>query len=240
MNTNRTVKALLGASLLTIMFQAVLWPSTTQAENYVGGQIGLTLPSLSGGLSNIDITSQFPSGTTLSDLDLKESLLYGGKIGHYFQSARWFGLETEVFNTNPGIKQQVQTFTAPTGSASGTLQGAHMRVIMWAPVNFMFRYPKSRLQPYVGVGPGLFFARINGEGVGAENPTSTSSNGKIGLNAKVGVEYYMTRRVTAFAEWKYNYARFKFSENSDLFPFPYAFNATYSMHNVAFGIAYHF
>ncbi|HKY72347.1 MAG TPA: outer membrane beta-barrel protein [Nitrospira sp.] len=233
---------LLGLGLFAAMISIPLLAPSAKAEWYVAGQFGVTLPSLGGGLSNIDVGSPFIAGTTHSDLALKNSILYGGKIGYYFRSARWFGLETEVFNTNPHIKEQTHTFNNPSGVpvASATLQGAHLGVTMWSPLNVMLRYPKSRLQPYIGFGPGIFFARIKGEGLGAENPTSTSSNGTIGLNAKAGVEYYMTRHFSAFVEWKYNYARFSFSENPDLFPFPYAFKATYSVHNAAFGLAYHF
>ena len=241
MHRARSITVFVRASLLVAMAQLALLPPATRAEWYVAGQLGVTLPSLGGGLTNVDLGSPFISGSTHSDLDLQNSLLYGGKLGYYFKSARWFGLETEVFNTTPHIKQQTHTFSNPAASpVSATLQGAHLRVIMWSPINFMFRYPKTRLQPYIGLGPGLYFARIKGEGLGAENPTSTSSNGKIGFNAKVGMEYFITRRVTAFGEWKYNYARLSFSENPDLFPFPYAFKATYSVHNVAFGLAYHF
>lgn len=231
-----------GVTLLAAMTASTLVPAAAHAEWYVAGQIGVTLPSLGGGLSHIDVGTPFLPGTTHSDLDLQNSVLYGGKIGYYFRSARWFGLETEVFSTNPHIKQQTHTFNNPSAplAPSATLQGAHFGVTMWAPINVILRYPKSRLQPYIGFGPGIFFARIKGEGLGAESPTSTSSNGRIGLNAKAGVEYYFTRRFSAFGEWKYNYVRLSFPENSDLFPFPYAFKATYSAHNLAFGLAYHF
>lgn len=242
MHNRRRLTLLLGASLLASLILTALLPPRAKAEWYIAGQLGVTLPSLGGGLTNVDVGSPFPQGATHSDLDLQTSMLYGGKVGYYFRSARWLGLETEVFHTNPHIKEQTHTFFSPSGVpvGSATLQGAHLGVTMWAPLNIMLRYPKSRLQPYIGIGPGIFFARIKQEGLGAENPTSTSSNGKIGLNAKAGVEYYFTRRFSAFGEWKYNYARFSFSENLDAFPFPYAFKATYSVHNLAFGLAYHF
>lgn len=232
----------LAASLL-LMTGA--FTTTAYAETYIGGQFGIALPSIGGGLKNIETTSQFLAGTTHSDLALASSAMVGGKIGHYFNGARWFGLEAEFFATAPHIEQQVHTFTNPAVSCpatcSGTLQGAHFRVATLAPVNLMFRYHKSRLQPYIGFGPGIFFARISGESVGTPGSTaSTSNNGVLGFNGKIGLEYYFTKHVTAFGEWKYNYARFNFKENSDLYPFPYGFKATYSMNLVSFGLAIHF
>lgn len=241
MDAKQTTGTLL-VSLPYVLLLMMLLPSTAMAESYIAGQLGMALPSLGKGLTDIDTTTQFIPGTTHSDLALQNSLLYGGKLGHYFKRARWFGIETEVFNTTPNIKQQTHSFenSGVVVTSPDPLQGAHFRVLTWAPVNFMFRYPKTRLQPYIGIGPGIFFARISGEGFGAQNPTSVSDNWRIGLNAKAGLEYYITRRFTAFGEWKYNYARFSFKENPDLFPFPYGFKATYSTHLVAFGLAYHF
>ena len=162
MHTLSRMTALLAGVTLLAMSTIAPSPPAARAEWYVAGQIGVTLPSVGGGLSSIDVGTPFLPGTTHSDLDLQNSILYGGKLGYYFRSARWFGLETEVFNTTPHIKEQSHTFSNPSApsSPSATLQGAHLRVLMWAPLNIMLRYPKSRLQPYLGIGPGIFFARI--------------------------------------------------------------------------------
>jgi opacity protein-like surface antigen len=226
---------LLGAGLLLFLFQALITPTVTQAEWYVAGQTGVTLPSIGKGLTDVDIDSSgFPSGTTMSDRALKSSILYGAKIGYFFPRARWFGLETEAFNTTPHIKQQFTTITVPNaGSVGGVLSGDHFRVLTWAPANLIFRYPSTRLQPYVAIGPGIFFAQVKTTQSGFEGSQSST---KIGLNAQVGLRYYITRHVTVFGEWKYNYARFNFSENDTQF----GFKATYSMNHVAFGLGYHF
>jgi opacity protein-like surface antigen len=238
-----TVRRYLGLSVIVLVSAAPVNVSDTYAETYIAGQFGVALPEVDGGLKNIDITSSiFLPGTTHSDLALSNSILGGGKIGHYFSSARWLGVEAELFYTTPHIEQQVHEFqnpSVPGVTPSATLQGAHFRVITVAP-NLIFRYHKTRLQPYIGVGPGIFFARIQGEGPAPDSPESTSDNGRLGLNLKAGFQYYITRHVTAFGEWKYNYARFEFEDNINLWPFPYGFDATYSMHLVSFGVGYHF
>jgi Outer membrane protein beta-barrel domain len=218
-------------------------------ETYIAGQFGVTLPGLGGGLSDGDLTSTSLSnsfnipGGTHSELDLSASLIFGGKVGHYFHSVPWLGLEAEVFHATPHIEQQVHTLelqSVPVITGSQTFQGAYFRVLTLAPFNLMFRYHKTRLQPYVGVGPGIFFARIQGEGATPGSTETTSDNARLGLNAKVGLEYYVSKNLTAFVEWKFNYAHFKFNENENLFPFPYGFDATYTMHLVSFGVGYHF
>lgn len=229
------------AVLLLSLFFVV---PTAHGETYIAGQFGFAVPGLGSGLSDGDVTSSFLlPGTTHGEFELSTSFMFGGKVGHYFHSARWVGLEAEVFHATPHIEQQGHTLrnsSVPGVTPSATFQGAYLRVLTVAPFNLMFRYPMTRLQPYIGVGPGIFFARVKGEGLAPDSPESTSDNVRLGLNAKAGLQYYVTKHLTAFAEWKFNYAHFKFDENINLFPFPYGFDGTYTMHFVSFGIGYHF
>ena len=114
----------LAVSLLTIMLPFMACPRMTEAETYVAGEFGVTLPSITKGLTNQDLTStgvsgpggtvNFPSGTEVSDQALKSSFLFGGKIGHFFSRYKWLGIEAEVFHTTPHIKQQPVTLTSPS------------------------------------------------------------------------------------------------------------------------------
>lgn len=202
-----------------------------QAESYVAGQLGLTVPSIGKGLTDVDLTGSFPEGSTLSDNALKSSLMFGAKLGHFFNRAPWFGLETEAFMTNPHIKQQPVTLTVPPVAATAELPGAYFRVVTWAPVNLVFRYPGKRLQPYVAIGPGVFFARIKDP-----NSSDSQSDTRLGLNTQVGIRYFLTRHVALFGEWKFNHTRFHFKEETDYF----GFNGSYNMHHFAIGLGYHF
>jgi len=238
MKTTRLTRRFAIRSLLALLMPIVLFAPQAYAESYVAGQFGVALPSIGKGLTDVDLTGVFPEGSTMSDRALKTSALYGAKLGYFFPQARWFGIETEVFNATPHIKQQFTTVTVPPGAVMGgtataNVSGDHFRVLTWAPLNLVFRYPNTRLQPYVAVGPGIFFANVESTFTGFEGSQSST---KIGLNTQVGLRYFMTRHVTVFGEWKYNHARFTFEETVPQF----GFNATYNMHLVAFGIAYHF
>ena len=258
MKTTQMARRFVITSLLALLVPIVLFTPQAYAESYVAGQLGATFPG--NGLSNGDLTTTtvpfstgtltIPGGTTVSDQSLNTSFMVGGKIGHYFSRARWFGLEAEIFFSTPHIKQQNITFRSdapitftPSGGPSTPLgneftaagvQGTNFSVLTIAPFNLMFRYPGNRLQPYIGIGPGIFIARIKDPSV-TQGDNSQSST-KLGLNTLIGVRYFITRRVSAFAEGKYNYVRFNFEENPNFF----GFNATYTPINVALGISYHF
>src|SRR5713226_10770849 len=263
MKATQMTRRLAITSLLALLVPIVLFAPQAYAESYVAGQFGVTMPSIGKGLSNGDLTStsaslqnpsgtvNFPSGTTVDDQSLKTSFMLGGKIGHYFSRARWFGLEAEIFYSTPHVKQQDIRFRSdtpftftPSGGGPSTplgteapfvgVPGANFHVLTIAPFNLMFRYPGNRLQPYIGIGPGIFIARLKDPSV-TQGDNSQSST-KLGLNTLIGVRYFLTRHVSAFAEGKYNYVRFNFEENPNFF----GFNATYTPINVVFGVSYHF
>jgi opacity protein-like surface antigen len=237
------------------------------AETYIAGQFGVTLPNSTPwkGLSDGELTTSsqqftvgpitgtasFPSGTSVSDQSMHMSVLYGGKIGHYFKGAKWFGIEAEAYFNSPQLKQQdivLQSgspvvFTpsggGPNSSLGNTLRfppvpGVNFHVLTIAPLNLMFRYPGTRLQPYIGFGPGIFIARIKDPSI-SQGDTSQSST-KLGLNALVGLRYYFTRNLAVFAEGKFNYVRFSFEENSNFF----GFDATYAPIHAVGGLSLHF
>ena len=239
MNTIQSTRRFVITGLLALLVPIVLFAPQAYAETYVAGQFGVALPSIGEGLTNVDLTGVFPAGSNMSDRALKTSVLYGAKLGYFFPQAKWFGIEAEVFNTTPHIKGQSTTISVPPsptvtgGTVTDTLSGDHLRVLTLAPLNLVFRYPHSRLQPYVAVGPGIFFGHVKSIATGFEGSQSST---KLGLNAQVGFRYFMTRNVTVFGEWKFDHVRFNFEENDTQF----GFNGTYNMHQVAFGVGYHF
>ena len=116
---------------LFLMFSAFL-PAISQGEWYVAGYGGWSAP---GKLSDVKMDnfgqSQalifFPGTTTFltggktntltqsfktNDLDLKQSVMFGGKVGYFFkdEGLNWLGVELEAFTSLPTIKSQtVQT-----------------------------------------------------------------------------------------------------------------------------------
>ena len=224
----------LGLVLLAITAPGLWRPSTAQAENYIGGMAGITLPqSLSGGVT----TQEGIGGLDISDQPLQKSVNVGIKLGHYFSRAKWLGIETGVTYTTPHIKEGSLTFTGPGGSlTSNTLSGVHQRLIIWDVATVMFRYPGNRLQPYIGIGPALFFGSLKGP---AAPPGQSATS--IGLNAEAGVRYFLTRRWALFGEGQYNTARLSYSSNdSNPNADPFGFRATYSAFTLNLGLSYHF
>jgi len=195
-----------------------------QAEMYVAGQVGVNLRQK---LSNVEWSA---GGVTLggSDLSVHNSLMYGAKLGYYFDSLKWLGVETEVFNATPHLKQQNLTIG---GVDLGTVSGTHARVLTWAPVNIVVRHQMGAFEPYAGMGLGVFFSRFSDE-------FGSSSSTDVGLNTQVGLRYRVTTNLALFGEWKYN--RANLSHSNFLGATGLDVSADYSAHNLVFGVGYHF
>jgi opacity protein-like surface antigen len=233
MRTTRLTRRFVITSLLALLAPIVLFAPQAYAESYVAGEIGLVKPQ---SLSDGKVTQDGIGGLDLSDQPLKNSLGLGGKFGHYFTRARWIGIETGVSYSTPHIKEGSLRFTGAGGSATlSGLSGVHQRMITWD-TDVMFRYPGYRLQPYIAIGPSIYFANLNG-------PTAPpgQSATSIGFNVEGGLRYYITRKWALFGEGKYNWARMNYSSNhSDPNADPFGFRATYSALTLSLGISYHF
>jgi opacity protein-like surface antigen len=233
MKTARLTRRFVITGLLALLVPIVLFAPQAYGESYVAGQFGVTLPQ---SLSNGTVTQDGLGGLDISDQSLKSSAMVGAKLGHYFTKARWLGIETGLSYTAPNVKEGSITFSGPGGSASSpTLSGLSQHIVTWD-TDVIFRYPGYRLQPYIGIGPSLLFASLNG-------PTAPpgQSSTAIGFNVEGGVQYYLMRQWTLFGEGKYNRARMSYSSNhSDPNADPFGFRATYSAFTLSVGIGYHF
>jgi opacity protein-like surface antigen len=231
---------------LTMLIIGVLvcFQSSAFGESYVAGQLGVSLPH---SLSGIELEGGgFAPGTKVTSFDLQNSVMYGAKLGHYFEGQNWIpklfggkswlGLETEVFNSTPHIKQQEQSISEPGNPPTppAVTPGSTLRVLTWA-INVVARYPGERWQPYAGIGLGIFFANNNDKSINLSQ-SSTSP----GLNALLGVRYIINKQFSAFGEWKFNHTRLSFSEEQTPFGTAAGVNASYNIHHLAFGLAYHF
>lgn len=214
--------------LATVAISLLLCPYLAQAEFYVAGQVGATFPEK---ISNVQGTG-LASGLSFSDLALQTSVIYGGKVGYFFDRLKWLGIEAEAFTTTPHVKQQAVTACAgAVCTPPVTTPGSDLRVTTLA-FNLIARYPGERFQPYVGAGLGVFFAENHVAGV------THTDEAVPGANALGGVRFFLTKHLALFGEYKFQYVHFNFEEA--LGGPGLGISGDYKAHNAVGGIAWHF
>ena len=75
----------IAGALLMVMFSG----NFASAEFYIGGQIGGNFPL---DFSDVEFSAGGVNGQS-TDIELEDSLAYGGKIGYFFSSLNWLGVE---------------------------------------------------------------------------------------------------------------------------------------------------
>ena len=207
--------------LACLLTTGVLIPVPAHSELYIGGQIGGAFP---GKLTDGKGTGT-RSGFTFGDFELSNSLVYGGKVGYFLESYNWLGFELDAYTATPKIKQQ----TVQASPNAVVLQPeAELRVTTFA-LNMVFRYPGETWQPYVGGGPGYFYARGTG--------SSTDSDHGIGFNFIAGLRVFIIQHLAVFGEYKYMGATFKFP---NAFGNGGGIEEDYKASHIVAGVSYHF
>lgn len=172
---------------------------------YVGGYIGGSIAHSDDWKFN---NLSFPAGgtgpITFSTIKFDPAVVGGLKLGYFFHTLPWFGVEMESSFNRQDIRKAAGTLNRPLGAPPD--QGADVgaaRLYIWSMAfHFMGRYgflrdkevPFGRLQPYVGIGPG--FVLMYSVRDAAKN---------FSLDAEAGVRYMLLRNLSAFVEYKFSH-----------------------------------
>jgi opacity protein-like surface antigen len=217
-------------------------PRPPQIDPYLALFGGVTFPSNTDGeLNNGGLT------LTVMDQDFGRSKSLGGKVGAWFPGLRRstgldYGLEIDVTNYQPDVK-------AGRFRASGTFNGIPVNgtvsssrdldvnativaanVLLRLPLYVSDEFPNGRLYPYLGGGPGIQKSTFGSEG---------RSDFDLALQAVAGVQLFLVKRVSLFAEYKFTHA-------SQTFGFRTSTGATqdetytFNVSHAAAGLAVHF
>jgi opacity protein-like surface antigen len=159
--------------------------------------------------------------------------VYGAKVGYYFESLRWLGIEGEVFQLSPNVKQQIVSETPPGGATTTTLKPGANLIVNTVVLNVVARTQFGQWEPYVGIGPAGFIAQLNMKYRELGRDPLAISSARLGLNVEAGLRYRFLNHLAVFGEWKFNNARFRFDS-------PAHIDATYNVHFLVIGVGYHF
>lgn len=212
-----TCQARAGRSVVAVLLSCsfiFVFPHLLRAEWYVAGQAGY---SFADALRNVKSTGTL-GGFDLSNLDLKNSIAYGGKFGIYpFHGS--LGFELDVFHSSPHVKNL------------DDIPGIHLAVTNVG-LNILLRYPGVTFQPYLGAGPAILIARLSDSAT-----TQQDTQVSVGVNFLTGVRAFITPSVAVFTEYKYTDAKFGFNGAFGSFG---GFDSTYQAHQLFGGLSYHF
>lgn len=179
-------------------------------------------------------------GRTAKNIAYEPGILGGIKFGRYLDSYPWLGWETETSFSRNRIRGDQGRISPPLpGGPSNLIDGSDWFMIWALQTNLLARYgflkdkevTFGRLQPYVGIGPGLeiIYARKDS----AKN---------FAIETMAGVRYMFTPKIALFCEYKFSY---QFAvEYQDFTPAKQGSGGTMTFdvphHRFVLGVSYHF
>jgi opacity protein-like surface antigen len=208
--------ALLFASLL---FAISVSATAARAEGFVDLRVGGAFTDD----GDVDISA---FGTTFAsgEADFDDSVTGGMRGGYWFESLPWLGLAADV-----------SYFAPDSGSADFDVIPVTPMLMLRVPVRPTEEFPGGRLQPFVGVGPGIFISSIDDDA----NQYSDDAL-DVGVDLHAGLKFMATHNIGLFLEYRFTSFEADFSDTVPAAGVPVDVDVDFDTHHVGGGVAFHF
>jgi opacity protein-like surface antigen len=205
--------------VITLMLSLLCWVPGVWAEPYVAAYAGFSLlsdtdlnadVSLPGAptLNPVSSTIQTIRGVRLST-DVDNSAIVGGKIGYWFDFFPLVGAELDIYGFSPDINVPPQissgvaltvpfNFNVSVTAISFNLMGRYP--LLKSPA-----FPRGRIQPYIGIGPGLFITSIEDLEPNTDFSLGSKTLAFGGLQVIGGLKFFLLKKLSLFAEYKFTH-----------------------------------
>jgi hypothetical protein len=195
---------------IAVLATALLLPAVAGAAMWVGGQVGGSF------FANQDVT-QVGKGVSFANQKFDPSVIGGIQIGYDFVKAgflgrnwpewmKYFSFATDLtYNRMMMRDQQGADPFDKSGITNGYM--ATLSFLFIAKYGFFCdsEVPFGRLQPYVGVGPGILFS---GGQFGEDlTPGQNACSTNVALVAEGGIRYFALKTVSLDAAFRYLHSR---------------------------------
>ena len=141
-----------------------------------------------------------PFGVIINDstkADYDNTYIVGGRGGFWLPNTPWVGAAVD-FSYFELDADGTETKVLPVSALA------------------IFRYPGNRLQPYIGIGAGVFFTDTEVDiQLGGENKNFSDTAVDFGLDARAGLAWKIFRRVAIFGEYRFTYYEADYSDKID-------------------------
>jgi opacity protein-like surface antigen len=138
-----------------------------------------------------------PFGVSINDsakADYDNTYIVGGRVGFWSPGSRWMGVALDIsyFELE---SEWTETKVLPVSAL------------------VMLRYPGDRLQPYIGMGAGVFFTDTKVDiQLSGQNKNFSDTAVDFGLDTRAGLAWRLFRRLAIFGEYRFTYFEADYSD----------------------------
>ena len=193
-------------SLLVLCFLAFL-PTFAWAEWFLdiyGGESTTQDVRITADIKSYSIFGSL-SQSHAEEVDFDSSFTMGGRLGYWFEKLPWLGVSLDL-----------SYFKAEGEKAEFNVVPLSLLLMLRWSLFKSENFPKGKLQPYAGVGPGYFFtdSRVNFRP--ALQDSVSGSSGEIGFDARAGLAWQFHKHWAIFGEYRYTDVKIDFTQEDFL------------------------
>ncbi|HKA16119.1 MAG TPA: outer membrane beta-barrel protein [Myxococcota bacterium] len=200
-------------ALASLGWIALSLPGISRAEGFVDLRVGGAFTE------DNDVRVKFGNASVDLPTQFEDSVTGGVRGGYWFDSLPWLGLAADV------------SYFAPDDDSSGgpeyDLIPISPLLMGRIPIATSEEFPNGRVQPFLGIGPGIFVSLID---VGSQDDDTA----EVGVDLHAGVNVQVTRLVSLFAEYRFTYVEPEFKIQG------VKIEPEFSTHHIGVGVGFHF
>ncbi len=181
-------------SLLAISFLAFI-PTFAWAEWFLdvyGGESKTQDARVTAEITSYGILMATITESRSEKVDFDASFTMGGRLGYWFEKLPWLGVSLDL-----------SYFKAEGEKAEFDVVPLSLLLMLRCPLFKNENFPKGKLQPYAGVGPGYFFTHSRVNFHPALQDSVSGSSGEIGFDLRAGLAWQFHKHWAIFGEYRY-------------------------------------
>src|SRR5574337_888002 len=165
---------------------------TVLAEPFIDAEIGGAVTDN----ANVDVTSS-GFGSASAENDFETSFEAGARGGYWFDEIPWLGVAGTVSYFEPNVRVPgVTEFGRSDVSEFPITAQVMVRALLAQSPEF----PYGQIQPYFGVGPGMFITHLHDD-----DTHFSDSSADIGVDVRAGMYIMVTSRIGVFGEYRFTH-----------------------------------
>jgi opacity protein-like surface antigen len=193
---------------LSVLFLLFLIPTFARAEWFLdayGGESTTRDARVTAEITSYGVLMATTTKTHTEKVDFDASFTMGGRVGYWFEKLPWLGVSLDLSH-----------FKAEGRKAEFDVVPLSLLLMLRWPLFKSENFPKGKLQPYAGVGPGYFFtdSRVNFRP--ALQDSVSGSSDEIGFDVRAGLSWQFHKHWAIFGEYRYTDVKIDFTQEDFL------------------------
>ena len=186
----------------------LIFPALASAEWFLdiyGGESSTRDASVTAEITSYGLLMPATTKRHTEKVNFDASFTMGGRLGYWFEKLPWLGVPLDL-----------SYFKAEGEKAESDVLPLSLLLMLRWPLFKSENFPKEKLQPYAGVGPGYFFtdSRVNFRP--ALQDSVSGSSGEIGFDARAGLAWQFHKHWAIFGEYRYTDLKIDFTQEDFL------------------------